>query len=75
MMKKKNNVYKYHFVYDNTPKSQKLKKTFKKFKNHSPKKTDIIIVAGGDGFMLHALKNYINLKNHFTVSIAELSVF
>tara|TARA_B100001741_G_C16545813_1_gene596641 strand:+ start:1349 stop:2134 length:786 start_codon:yes stop_codon:yes gene_type:complete len=64
-MKKKNNVYKYHFVYDKTPKSQKLKKTFKKFKNHSPKKTDIIIVAGGDGFMLHALKKLYKFKKPF----------
>ena len=50
---------KYHFNFDKTKKSQKLKKIIlKKYKNYSPKKSDCIIVAGGDGFMLNSLKKY-----------------
>ncbi|MDA9623890.1 NAD kinase [Pelagibacteraceae bacterium] len=52
-------MMKYHFNFDKTKKSQKLKKIIlKKYKNYSPKKSDCIIVAGGDGFMLNSLKKY-----------------
>jgi len=46
-----------HFIIDESSKSKKLKKTFlKKFKIYSLKKSNVIIVFGGDGFMLHTLK-------------------
>ena len=46
-----------HFIIDESSKSKKLKNTFlKKFKIYSLKKSNVIIVFGGDGFMLHTLK-------------------
>ena len=46
-----------HFIIDESGESKKLKKTFlKKFKIYSLKKSNVIIVFGGDGFMLHTLK-------------------
>ena len=56
---------KYHFIFDKTKRSQKLKKFFKKYKNFSPKKCNIIVVAGGDGFMLRVLKKYYKMKKLF----------
>ena len=50
---------KYHFIFDNLKKNKSLKKKFlKKYKNYPPHKSDLIIVFGGDGFMLHTLKKY-----------------
>ena len=49
---------KYHFLFDKTKRSQKLKKFFKKYKNYPIKKSNIVVVAGGDGFMLRVLKRY-----------------
>ena len=50
---------KLHFVIDKTIKDNSLKKTiFKKYKNFPPKKSSVIIVIGGDGFMLETLKKY-----------------
>ena len=48
---------KIHFVFDrnNESISQKLK-LFKNFKKYSPYKSDLIVVLGGDGFMLEKLK-------------------
>ena len=48
---------KIHFAFDrkNGPISQKLK-LFKKFRKYSPYNSDLIIVLGGDGFMLETLK-------------------
>jgi len=48
---------KIHFAFDkkNGPISQKLK-LFKKFKKYSPYNSDLIVVLGGDGFMLETLK-------------------
>ena len=48
---------KIHFVFDkkNGPISKKLK-LFKKFKKYSPYNSDVIVVLGGDGFMLETLK-------------------
>lgn len=55
-MKKINNI---HFVFDVTKKNIKLKKIFlKKYKNYSPRSSNVIVVFGGDGFMLHTLKKY-----------------
>jgi len=58
-------IYKYHFIFDRTKQSQILKRIFKKYKNYSPKKCDIIVVAGGDGFMLRAVKRHYKVKKPF----------
>ena len=53
------NIKKIHFTIDKTTKANASKKfLFKNYKNHSPIKSDVIIVIGGDGFMLSALKKY-----------------
>ena len=50
---------KYHFIFDKTKKNKRLKNIFlKKYKNHPPHLCKIIVVLGGDGFMLHTLKKY-----------------
>ena len=51
---------KIHFIFDKTKKAQNLKKILlKKYKNTNVKKSDCIVVAGGDGHMLKTLKkNY-----------------
>ena len=52
-------MHKFHFSFDKTNKSQNLKKNIlKKYKNYSPQKASVIIVAGGDGYMLNSLKKY-----------------
>ena len=58
---------KFHFVFDKTTKkAQSLKKVIsKKYKNYPPHKSDCIIVAGGDGFMLNVLKFYLKFKKPF----------
>tara|TARA_B100000686_G_C16738209_1_gene944949 strand:+ start:57 stop:824 length:768 start_codon:yes stop_codon:yes gene_type:complete len=57
---------KYHFVFDKTEKSKKLKKIIKiKHKSVPIKKSDLIVVAGGDGFMLRTIKKYYKLNKPF----------
>ena len=57
---------KFHFVFDTTTKSKKLKKNILKYnKNNSVKNSDGIIVAGGDGFMLRTMKKYYKFKKPF----------
>jgi len=57
---------KFHFTFDKTKKAQNLKRKFlNKYKNHTPQSADIIIVGGGDGYMLNSLKKYVNLKKPF----------
>ncbi len=57
---------KLHFVFDKNKKATKLKKILlKRYKNYSALKSNFIIVAGGDGFMLHTLKRYYKLKKPF----------
>ncbi len=57
---------KLHFVFDSTKKSKKLKKIiYKKIKNFPIKKSDSIVVAGGDGFMLRTMKKYYKLEKPF----------
>ena len=52
-------VKKLHFVIDKTIKNTTFKnKIFKKYKNYSPKISEVIVVIGGDGFMLATLKKY-----------------
>ena len=48
---------KFHFVFDKTNKAnQQKKKLLRKFKNCALHEADIIVVLGGDGFMLQTLK-------------------
>ena len=55
-----------HFTFDKTKKSQELKKKLlKKYKNTKPSYADVIIVAGGDGYMLNSLKKYVKYKKPF----------
>ena len=57
---------KFFFTFDKTSKAQALKKKFLKKYNHFPlNKADIIIVGGGDGFMLNTLKKFVKHKKSF----------
>ena len=57
---------KFHFIFDITKKSKKLKrKILKKNKTFSIKKSDVIIVGGGDGFMLRTIKKYYKFNKPF----------
>ena len=48
-----------HFTIDKTRKAKITKKVLlKKYKNYSPQKSQVIVVIGGDGFMLESLKKY-----------------
>ena len=50
---------KIHFIIDKTNKNKKLKNIFlSKYKNHTPKSSNVLVVLGGDGFMLKTLKKY-----------------
>ena len=50
---------KYHFVFAKGKKSRKIKKILlNKFKNFNPNISNIIVVLGGDGFMLDILKKF-----------------
>ena len=57
---------KFFFIFDKTLTAKKIKKKYlNKFKHHSIKKCEIIIVGGGDGFMLHTIKKYYKYKKPF----------
>ena len=56
---------KYHFIFDKTNRSQKLKIFLKKHKNYAINKCNIVVVAGGDGFMLRVLRKYHKIKKPF----------
>ena len=57
---------KYHLIFDNNKNSIKIKNQIQKYiKTVSLKKCTIIIVVGGDGFMLHTLKKHYKLKKNF----------
>ncbi len=58
-------MYKFHFIVDKTKKSKKLFKKLYNLKNYSISKSNVIIVAGGDGFMLRTLKKYYKYKIPF----------
>jgi NAD+ kinase len=54
---------KYHFAFDKTKKIYRYKKKFlRRYKNYSPTLCNVIIVLGGDGFMLQCLKKYQKYK-------------
>ena len=59
-------MIKFFFAFDKTTKPQILKKKFFKKYNQNPiKKSEVIIVGGGDGFMLQTLKKFIKYKKPF----------
>ena len=57
---------KLNFVFDKTKKAKTFKKIIlKKYRNYSVKKSQIIIVAGGDGFMLKTIKKFYKFNRPF----------
>ena len=57
---------KINFVFDKSKKSQYLKRIFlKKYRNFPLNKSDLIVVGGGDGFMLKTIKNLYKFKKPF----------
>ena len=59
-------IKKLHFVIDKTIKDKSLKKNIlKKYTNFSPKSSDVVVVIGGDGFMLQSLKKYQRFSKPF----------
>lgn len=59
-------MIKLSFIFDKTKKAQNFKRLIlKKYKNYPIKEAKIIIVAGGDGFMLQNLKKYFLLNKPF----------
>ena len=60
------NIYKLHFAVDKSIKNTSFKKyIFKNNKQHSLNQCDVIVVIGGDGFMLQILKKYYKYKKPF----------
>ena len=63
-------------ISDKNFKSIRIKKQIIKiFKKEVIKKSNLVIVIGGDGFMLQTLKKIKILKNYFMVSTLEIMVF
>ena len=59
-------IEKIHFAIDKTVKAKITKKILlNRYKNYSPNKADVIVVIGGDGFMLQILKKYQKYKKPF----------
>jgi len=59
-------MIKFHFTFDKTKNSQNLKKKLlAKYRNYSAKISNIIVVGGGDGYMLNSLKKYAKFKRPF----------
>ena len=59
-------VKKIHFVIDNTNKAKLFGRIIsKKNKNYPPKICDVIVVLGGDGFMLQTLKKFQKFNKPF----------
>ena len=56
---------KYHFIFDKTKKAKLLKKSFKKYRLYSISKCDVIVVGGGDGFMLRTIKKFYKIGKPF----------
>ena len=58
--------YNFYLIFDKTKSSFKIKSfLIKKFKTTTLKKSDIIVVIGGDGFMLQTLKKLYKFKKPF----------
>ena len=67
---------KIYLVFDKTKASLKIKSLLvKKLNITSLKKSNLVIVVGGDGFMLQTLKRIKILKNNFMGLIQEIMVF
>ena len=59
-------IKKIHFVIDQSIRDKLFQKALlKKYKNYHPKQSDVIVVIGGDGFMLETLKKYHKYKKPF----------
>tara|TARA_Y100000590_G_scaffold431850_1_gene547053 strand:+ start:51 stop:815 length:765 start_codon:yes stop_codon:yes gene_type:complete len=59
-------MLKLHFEIDKTIKTKFLKtEILKKYKNYSINQSNVIVVVGGDGFMLKTLKKYQKFKKSF----------
>ena len=59
-------INKFHFVFDKTNNNKSLKNIFlRKYNNYPVKSADVIIVLGGDGFMLQTLKKYQKFNKPF----------
>ena len=57
---------KVHFAIDKTIKADSsLKVILKRYKNYLPNQSNVIVVIGGDGFMLETLKKYQKYKKPF----------
>ena len=54
-----------HFAIDKVNGAKLLEKSIlKKCKNYTPRSAEVIVVMGGDGFMLYVLKKYQQLKKY-----------
>ena len=52
-------MHKYHFIFDKNKKNDKLKNFFlTRYFNYTCRSSNVIVVVGGDGFMLQTLKKY-----------------
>ena len=52
-------MYKCHFIFDKQKKNIKVRKIFlNKYRNYHLRLSNVIVVLGGDGFMLQTLKKY-----------------
>ena len=59
-------MIKFHFIIDKTKRNRNLSNIFlSNYKNYSIKSSNIIIVIGGDGFMLQTLKKFHKLNKPF----------
>ena len=59
-------ISKFYLVFDKTKNSLRIKSILlKKIKTVPLKKCDIIIIVGGDGFMLQSIKKFYHLKKSF----------
>ncbi len=57
---------KLNFIFDKTKKAKALKKKIlDNYKNYSIKKSEIIVIGGGDGFMLKTIKKFYKLNKPF----------
>ena len=65
---------KIHFAIDKTIKADASQKTLlKRYRNYSLNQSNVIVVIGGDGFMLETLKKYRKYKN-YTPKISDVIV-